>query len=313
MQRWSSEWVHVVLQYAGVWLPGWPLWSRGGLWMPWLAAPRPAPRAAAPLALLAQLELVEVQMRPQQAEVLARCWPRRLRHVWLYRTGCDMSACLERPPPGARSLCAGSPPSYSSPPLRQLRRQDLRLAAGWRPRGGWERLHTLILAEARPCVLSLCRSLRRAPALRKLCLDHNRMDSADAERVAAALDAGAGPRGRAALRYLELGYNEIGAAERLLATLAAWPALEYLGLGCNQIDRLPLRPMAALRELVIECNDLGPGAARHIAGLLERGALPRLRVLDMEDNLMRAGEQPELVARLEKRLDEVTLTNGFFV
>ena len=254
---------------------------------------------------VAQVELVEVALCASDCASLASAWPPRVRVVWLYRTGCDASPCLAAPPPRVRWLCLGSTPIYSDPPLRDRLPQTLRMSVGWAPppRESCRRLVSLGLSDTRVCVKSLCGSLPRMPALRKLCVDRNELTGDDALNIVRSVGAGG-------LTYLEMGYNRIAEADELLESLSGWP-LRYLGLGCNDLSALPLRPSATLAELVVECNELGLREARAIWRMLQRGELPRLRVLDMEDNLISYWEQRGMLRLLESRLEGVTLANGF--
>ena len=299
---WSLEWVHLALCLAGRPVLGWPLWSRPCMYLPWLGSPKITRIAV--FDMLVQVELVEVALCASDCASLASAWPPRVRVVWLYRTGCDASICLASPPPRARWLCLGSAPIYSDPPLRDRLPQTLRMSVGWAPpREPLRRLVSLGLSDTRFCVTSLCRSLPRMPALRKLCVDRNNLSSDDAVNIVRSVGAGG-------LTHLEMGYNRIAEADELLESLGGWPLL-YLGLGCNDLSALPLRPSATLAELVVECNELGLREARAIWRMLQRGELPRLRVLDMEDNLISYSEQRGMLRLLESRLEGVTLANGF--
>ena len=114
------------------------------------------------------------------------------------------------------------------------------------------------------------------------------MESVDAIAIVRGLADVRRPRATRGVRSLELGYNlidTVGANAIAHCIGTQWGAdIEYLGLGGNRIETIEIPALPALRELVLECNDMSYSAMSHLLDRVDCGDFPRLNCLDMDDN-----------------------------
>jgi hypothetical protein len=291
--------VELILALAGAPRPtAWPLWVRPQLRLPWM--PGALRRCCG---LLHTLELQHTPLAPAAGALLAQQLPRSLRslrRLALGQNDTDLSGLLALPRCSLRALCVGGR-LYSGSCSNDL--DCTLMTRGWRPPLG-SALRTLSLAHTFPCVDSLCGTLAGARCLRELDVSENGLDGASLLRLVRAMQGWGG------VRRLELGYNQLRDAGPLLAALAPWRRLAYLGLGCNHLAQFVPVPLPQLIELVLECNALVTADVRRIWAALCRGELPRLAVLDMEDNEIEL-EHGSLRQQLERRLEHVSLRSGW--
>ena len=289
--------VELILALAGAPRPtAWPLWVRPQLRLPWMPALRRC------CGLLHTLELQHTPLAPAAGALLAQQLPRSLRslrRLALGQNDADLSGLLALPRCSLRALCVGGR-LYTGSCSNDL--DCTLMTRGWRPPLG-SALCTLSLPHTFPCVDSLCGTLAGARCLREIDLSENGLDGASLLRLVRAMRGG--------VRRLELGYNQLRDAGPLLAELAPWRRLAYLGLGCNQLAQFVPVPLPQLVELVVECNELTAADVLRIWAALCRGDLPRLAVLDMEDNDIDLGAQHPLCRQLARTLDSVSLHSGW--
>jgi hypothetical protein len=248
---------------------------------------------------LQYVELGEVAL-PSLAGVQ---FPPRLQALVLHDNHCTQLAAL-RPHRGLKLLCLGSLPLY-------LHHVPTCTNGGVPPLAGFPLLQCLHLsamglADGAGRQLTAVLASRTCPLLHTLHLDRNALRQSPAGLVRAAC-------ARCTLQYLELGYNPLGHGnvEQLIAVLAAAPPqrqLRYLGLGTlgweedaaltELFCRLLPRLAPHLCELVAECNNLALPSVQRIAQLYLDGQLPRLRHLDLADNLATKVETAGLATQL---------------
>ena len=282
----------------------WPLWGRPHLRLPW------APGGGRCCNLLHTLDLRCTPLASAHGEMLAQQLPRSLRSLRSLRLGendADLSGLLAPPaplPPLLRELRIGDP-LYAGRCLNHPGNTLLR--RGWAPAApALGTVHRLILTHTYPCVESLAASLGGARSLRHLDLSENGLDQDDMLQLCRSMSGWGG------VRALELGYNRLKDAGELLRELSSrWQRLAYLGLGGNQLDEFVPVPLPQLAELVVECNNLTLQDVRELCAGMTRGDLPRLSVLDMEDNEINIDQTHPLWRQLERSLDDFSLRCGW--
>ena len=157
--------------------------------------------------------------------------------------------------------------------------------------------------------VSLLPALRRGelPCLCRLSLDRNFLRRSVASIVTTWTSRKTGGN---TVEALEVGYNSMGnpTLEHVLHALRDQTEIRYLGLGCIAWDEpradVPLaRACAALmtrnprlRELIVECNNLGLPALRAI--LLAAREHPGVRYLDLCDNFRALDEAHPLITAM---------------